>query len=195
LNVTGPGTLVLSGTNTYSGGTNLSNGTLIASDNANPLGGGAVALNPITGNTAILYLTGSAPSIGSLASSGAGISQVILGNSVTPSGTALTVGALGTTTTFSGVISDAGGGATGSLIKTGAGEIFLSGANTYSGGTTINGGVIAVNSDSSLGAVGGTLLINAGNFNSATPPARFRWMPLSCLRSIALLSMDRRPAR
>ncbi len=162
LNVTGPGLLVLNGTDTYTGGTNITNSSLMATDNSNPLGNGAIVLNAGTGNTALLTLTGATPAIGSLSNTGTGLSQVILGNSVTPSGTALTVGALGTTTTFSGVISDAGSGGTGSLIKVGAGELLLSGVNTFSGGTTINAGSIGANSDASLGAAAGTLLINAG---------------------------------
>jgi autotransporter-associated beta strand protein len=53
----------------------------------------------------------------------------------------LTVGGNGNSTTFSGVIQDQGlnGGIGGSLTKTGTGTLTLSGANTYTGGTTVDG--------------------------------------------------------
>ncbi|MGO4670249.1 autotransporter-associated beta strand repeat-containing protein [Bosea sp. 2RAB26] len=53
----------------------------------------------------------------------------------------LTVGSNGLSTEVSGVISGAGG----SLIKTGAGTLALSGTNTYSGATLVNAGSLIVN--------------------------------------------------
>ncbi|EDL9532003.1 hypothetical protein CST90_23185, partial [Salmonella enterica subsp. enterica serovar Kedougou] len=40
----------------------------------------------------------------------------------------------------------------GSLVKTGTGELTLSGDNTYSGGTTISGGTLTVDHADSLGS-------------------------------------------
>jgi autotransporter-associated beta strand protein len=57
-------------------------------------------------------------------------------------GKKLTVGSNNLSTTFSGVIED--GGIGGSLIKIGSGTLNLTGANTYTGDTTINGGVLKV---------------------------------------------------
>lgn len=52
---------------------------------------------------------------------------------------ALTVGKNNSSTTYSGVMSG-----TGSLIKTGTGTLTLAGANSYTGSTTVNGGILAL---------------------------------------------------
>jgi outer membrane autotransporter protein len=89
---------------------------------------------------------------------------------------ALTVGLNNLDTTVSGVIMDGGsnGGAGGSLIKQGTGTLTLSGLNTYSGGTTVAGGIISVAADTNLGSTaggiilqGGELLTTADGFSSA----------------------------
>ena len=92
----------------------------------------------------------------------------------------LTVGSNNLSKTFSGVISDSGGisgGTGGSLTKTGTGAFTLSGANTYTGATTVNGGalfvngstssssVVTVNSGATLGGngtIGGAVNVNSG---------------------------------
>jgi outer membrane autotransporter protein len=57
---------------------------------------------------------------------------------------------------------------TGALSKIGGGALTLSGANTYSGGTNLNVGAIAVSADNALGAASGPLTFNGGTlqFNS-----------------------------
>jgi autotransporter-associated beta strand protein len=76
----------------------------------------------------------------------------------------LTVGGNNLSTTVTGVIADGGasGGTGASLVKTGTGTLTLSGNNTYSGGTSINGGTVAISADGNLGAASGNLRFGGG---------------------------------
>ncbi|TCT02640.1 autotransporter-associated beta strand repeat-containing protein [Aquabacter spiritensis] len=159
---TGTGTLELSGTNTYSGGTEIQGGVLLAS--------GGTALNDTgrvtVGAAGTLAVNGS-ETIGSLTGSGA---VAIVGT--------LSVGADNTDTTFSGTISQGlpSDGpplrpSAGSLAKVGDGTLTLTGTNTYAGGTSILGGILSVSADDNLGTgdltlAQGTLAVTA-TFNSA----------------------------
>jgi outer membrane autotransporter protein len=60
-------------------------------------------------------------------------------------------------------------GGVGALTKLGAGTLTLSGANTYTGGTAVNEGILAVSSDASLGQASGPLSFDGGTlrFRSA----------------------------
>ena len=55
----------------------------------------------------------------------------------------------------------------GELRKTGAGNIRLTGSNSYTGGTVIDQGIIGITSDSSLGAVSGQVKLNNGTLVAA----------------------------
>ncbi|GGA44238.1 hypothetical protein GCM10010981_36730 [Dyella nitratireducens] len=72
---------------------------------------------------------------------------------------------VGTThsTVFAGSMVDGGigGGTGGSLIKVGSGTLALSGANTYTGGTTIHGGVLQLGIGGTNGSVIGNIVDNA----------------------------------
>jgi autotransporter-associated beta strand protein len=70
----------------------------------------------------------------------------------------------GASLTFQNSITD--GSATGSLIKAGAGTLTLSSANTYSGGTTVTGGLINFNSASNFGS--GLITLNGGGLQWAS---------------------------
>jgi fibronectin-binding autotransporter adhesin len=70
--------------------------------------------------------------------------------------------------TLSGVISDSNGHRDYSVVKTGNSVFSLTGVNTYSGGTTINGGTLIVNSSASLGDIAGSLTVNAGTLEVTT---------------------------
>ncbi|HEX4346937.1 MAG TPA: autotransporter-associated beta strand repeat-containing protein [Vicinamibacterales bacterium] len=135
----GSGTLILSGTIGYGGGTTILGGTLRAG-NAN-LFGGLSALSIGAGST--IDFAGFSQSIETLTGAG----NVALG------GGALTIGGGGSSSTFNGVIGGSGG-----LVKNGGGTLTLLGANTYTGGTRINGGNLVANS----GSLFGNVVDNAG---------------------------------
>ncbi|MDN4591877.1 autotransporter outer membrane beta-barrel domain-containing protein, partial [Xenophilus aerolatus] len=74
---------------------------------------------------------------------------------------------------FGGVISDPSvthpttgiaSGSGGKLVKYGPGTLTLGGANTYSGGTTLNAGTLMANNDSALGT--GALTVNGGTLGT-----------------------------
>jgi len=62
------------------------------------------------------------------------------------------------------VIQDGGnfGGTGASLTKVGTGKLVLSGANTYTGGTTANDGKLVINNDTGSGTGSGPVQVNAG---------------------------------
>ena len=185
---TDTGLWVLSGANTYTGTTTVNNGTLRLGSSAS-LANSAVTVNASsTGATALLDLAGFDATVSSLTFGGSsttsqanvstGAGTLTLGGNVTYTATNNPLGstlsgnlALGAATrtfnvgnsttatddlTVSAVISGLGG-----LAKTGTGTLVLSGANTYAGATTIQGGSLRLGSASALPA--GTALTVASN--------------------------------
>lgn len=136
---TGSGTLALSGTNTYTGATTVSEGTLLAGV-ANSAFGNKSAVSLASGAT--LALDGFDQTLGSLANVGAS------GGSVSLAGATLTTGADNSSTQFSGVISGSGG-----LVKNGSGTFVLNGANTYTGATKVNSGTLLISDGVTSGSL------------------------------------------
>ena len=138
----GAGTLTFGGTNTYAGGTVINGGTLALSG-AGRLAGSVTLAAAGTGFDIAGAVGGR--TIGSL--SGVAGSTVALGAN------ALTVGDA-TDTAFGGVISGTGG-----LTKQGTDTLTLAGANSYTGGTIIDGGTLALSGAS--GSIAGSVTLAA----------------------------------
>jgi autotransporter-associated beta strand protein len=80
----------------------------------------------------------------------------------------LAVGGNNLSSTFSGIIQNAGNPGFGGITKTGSGTLTLSGANTYTGPTTINGGVLAITgslANSAVTVASGGVLTGTGTIN------------------------------
>ncbi|MDP2324039.1 MAG: autotransporter-associated beta strand repeat-containing protein, partial [Gammaproteobacteria bacterium] len=139
LNKHGTGTLILSSTgNAWTGGTNIANGILrLGAANVLPNGIGTATSGNVTIATAgTLDLNGFSEIINGLA--GSGVVDSLAAGSMT-----LTIGDSNAAQTFTGVIRNTAG--TLSLAKIGTGIQTLSGANTYSGSTTIARGTLLLN--------------------------------------------------
>jgi len=150
LTKTGTGTLTLTGGNTYTGTTTISDGTLALSGAGTLSNATPVNVSGATGIFDISAITATGETVGSLAG--------VAGSSVVLGGKNLTL-ANNNTTTFAGVISGAGG----SLTKQGAGNLTLTGANTYSGPTTIAGGVLTLSGNGTLAATSAVNLTDASS--------------------------------
>ena len=134
----GPGVFTLSGTNTYAGGTRVEGGTLQVANNS-AVGTGGLTL---AGGTTLAYDS---------------TRMTDLANAVTLTGNAALDVASGNVRQ-SGAIGESGGSR--SLTKTGAGTLEVTAANTYSGGTTIQAGVLDMNGARALGT--GAVQVDAG---------------------------------
>jgi len=140
----GAGTLILSGTNGHTGLTTVSAGTLRYGI-ANALSNGPVTID--TGGTLDLA-TFNDNNLGTVTL----IDGTISGTTGVLTGTSYDV--------RKGTISAILAGAV-TLTKTTTETVVLSGTNTYSGLTTVSGGILEVRSNAALGTVGGTTTVGA----------------------------------
>jgi autotransporter-associated beta strand protein len=148
LTQSGDGTTILSGANTYTGGTQLDSGTLQVGGNS-ALGSGAVTFN------------------GGVLQAGPGASS--LGNGFVVDTSTATIDTQANTLTLSGSISD-GPASSGGLTKIGSGTLVLSGASSYAGATNVNAGTLqagAANAFAPASAftVAAGAVLNLNNFN------------------------------
>ena len=179
----GTGTWTLTGANTYSGATAINAGA-INIQNATALGTTAGATTVASG--AQLQVQGSITTAEALTVSGTGLAGTgairnISGNNVLSGGVtraaattitsdaglltlsgpvsgnfALTVGGAGNTT-VSGIVSGTAG-----LNKNDAGTLTLTGANSYTGATAINAGIVNIQNATALGTTAGATTVSSG---------------------------------
>ena len=147
----GPGTAVLTGNNTYTGGTTVNAGTLQLGPGGNLAPTGALTVN--AGGT--FDLNGFNQTVGDLFGSG----LITLGSGTLAAGTA-------NSTIFAGAISGTGG-----FVKQGTGTLMFTGASTYTGATSINAGALVVNgsiADSAVIVNSGAMLAGTGTVGATT---------------------------
>jgi autotransporter-associated beta strand protein len=123
LNKIGAGTLVLSGANTYSGGTVINAGTALVGNN-DAFGTGTVAM---AAGTTLSFLSGA---------------NFALANNFQFSGDPSFTPPSGTAQTVSGII--ANGSSPGTLDMNGGGTLILSATNTYTGATNVKFGALDI---------------------------------------------------
>ena len=142
----GEGTLTLSGVNTHTGQIRVKSGRLALS-RLGVLGGQGNQLD-IQGGGVLLSSGAQAKTVGTLRGT-AGARLDLSDNTFEVGGGE-----------FLGVIEGIGA----KLKKVGVGTLTLSGDNTYTGGTSVEGGVLALSSDANLGDVAGGVALKNGTF-------------------------------
>jgi len=181
----GSGTIILNGANTYYGGTRLSSGTIgVGIDSvgvdygvtSGPFGIGQITVEgnvglfasggPRTVGNPVVYtaIGGTLTFTGTNVLTMAGTFDLGSGGIVTATNRTISV-ASDAQAIISGVISDSSGLGCG-LTKSGAGTLYLDGANTYTGETIINAGVLA-----GTGSIAGSVVVTGGGLGSGSPSA------------------------
>jgi fibronectin-binding autotransporter adhesin len=215
LNKSGAGTVVLSGNNSYSGGTGVNGGVLAASSVADGGGSGSIGTGylgigaggsfrytgtgsqstsrvlwidqsggastiEVVESTASLSFTSTAGAISrELVKAGAGalsLADDISGGATVSGGTLTLLGAVSGAVTNNATLVLAGSGVTvasaiggsGSLVKSGSGAVTLGAVSTFTGGTSVTGGVLVLSAGGQSGALRGTVDVAAGATLRAT---------------------------
>ncbi|HEY2151752.1 MAG TPA: autotransporter-associated beta strand repeat-containing protein [Vicinamibacterales bacterium] len=135
LTKSGVGVLTLTGSNSFTGVTQIQAGRLVAGGNNSLGASGLVSV----ASGAELDVVGGSQTINQLSGTG--------GLAVS-NGATVVIGSDGSSSAFAGAITGAG-----SLTKNGGGTLNLTGANTYSGGTTVLAGALSGDSTSLTGPI------------------------------------------
>lgn len=144
----GTGTLTLSASNAYTGGTTISNGVVVAgADNA--LGTGAITVS------------GGTLSIGSTLQTNATVT--LQSGTITGSGTITSTGLEVQSGSASVVFAG-----TADLTKSGTGTVTLTGANTFGGLVNLQQGTLSVGADNNLGASTNSVLFSGASTLAVT---------------------------
>jgi autotransporter-associated beta strand protein len=160
LTVSGGGPITLSSANSYNGDTIVSNGTLkLGANGVIPsVSGGSGGQGNVTVNDT-LDIAGTTQTINGL--NGVGLIDNTMGTGT------IVVGNNDQSSTFDGLIQNSAGSL--SLTKAGGGTLTLTGANTYTGSTTVEGGTLALMTES---RTPGPISVAFGSTLSLTTAAR-----------------------
>jgi outer membrane autotransporter protein len=182
LNQIGPGTLILTSDNTYTGDTVISAGTLQIGNGGTT---GSIVGNVVDNTSLVLdrsgllTLPGVISGLGSLTQIGPG-TTILTGNNTYTGGTVISAGTLqigngGTTGAVVGDITDNGAlvvdrsgtltlpgviSGPGSLSQIGPGTTILTASNTYTGGTSISAGTLQLGNGGTTGSIVGPVTDN-----------------------------------
>ena len=182
----GAGDMTLTGANSYSGGTEISAGTLIGDTTSLQgnvaVSGGNLKFNQATNGTFSAALSGA----GNIFKLGAG-DLTLAGTNTNAGPWIVSAGrVIGTTSSLRGSITNSAAvtfdqstsgtyssnmSGTGSLTKSGSGGVVMSGSNTYTGTTTVSEGSLVVNgslANTALTVQTGALLGGSGSIGSAS---------------------------
>ncbi len=179
----GAGKTILTGNNTYLGGTTIKSGILQIGDGgtSGTIQGAVVNNGTLTFNRSdSLSFNGNMSGSGTLIQSGSG-TTILTGKNTHSGGTTIQTGTLqigdgGTSGSlagdvtnnakltfnrsdnllFNGVVSG-----TGALVQTGNGRTVLTGENTYNGGTTIQSGILQIGNGETTGSITGNVINDA----------------------------------
>ena len=200
----GTSALTLSGVNSFTGGVTVNAGNVnITGTNSQfstSLGTGTVTMSGGGIDATTGALAGTGTTLFSLTNNPLTINGDFTGSSVAASNLYFGTGnvTLGTTPGISRTVSTVGnftlggvisnGTTVNSLTKAGAGSLFLSGANTYTGETVLSAGLLQMGTNPvgtfgttfTSSAIGvGTLVFNAGGLSSDSITAREVWNPVT----------------
>jgi autotransporter-associated beta strand protein len=166
----GDGTLTFNNTETYTGATVVSGGVLILGGSSKLASTGSLSVSTCgsyscypssLGVTAEFRMGAYSQTIGAVTvgngsvTSTTGILTSTSGFTLSPS--------TGGTATVSAILAGSV-----NLTQSGGGTGILSGVNTYTGITTISGGILQISQDANLGAAPGTVVANEITFNGGT---------------------------
>lgn len=177
----GGGSWMLYGNNTYLGNTTVSgSGGILETDSAGALPGGSTVIVDSGATLRLGYNPADVPAAfaavvnGTLDLNGRNVALSNLQGSGTiddadPATTStLTIGSGDATSTFTGAIKNSAAAAHVAVAKIGAGSLTLSGANTYSAGTSVSAGLLCFSYGALPGS--GSIDILAGGALEATGP-------------------------
>ena len=159
--------LNLSGTASGSGTAAISRGVINSNSNT-ALQGLNILMNPLSGgDPAILKMTTNSPTVKSLATTGGGTSQIIVGNGLAPATLTLTGPDSPNVTRFNGAITENNSQPV-TLNANGSGTLVLGGPSTFTGGVMVSAtGTLELAHNQGAGT--GAITLNGGTLQFAAP--------------------------